>query len=74
MAQVVVIAVEEVPALGKATPARVYRGDHANAAEAIDAAILELGVNSTTKMWAAQASSFNRVHVDVARTITKTDE
>lgn len=62
MAQFVVLTINDndVPALGVAAVARVYRGDHADEATAVAAAAEKLGCNSGDRLWATGAGGLTR--------------
>ena len=62
MAQFVVLVIKnnDVPAPGEAGIARVYRGDHAGEAEAVDAAADVFTVRTGERLWAAPAGGLTR--------------
>jgi hypothetical protein len=74
MAEFIVVAVNVVPAVGAATGGVIYRGDHADAAAAVAAAIVALGLTNNIKMWTAPVTGFTRVRVDVTQSFNTVAE
>jgi hypothetical protein len=67
MAQFAVISVAAIPTVGGTTGAVVYRGDHADAAAAVDAAVAIWQPAVSTKMWVVPVGSLTQYRVDASR-------
>jgi len=74
MAQFAVFGVGTIPALGTATHALVYRGDHVDSAAAVQAAADMWAISTGLKIWAVPVGSLTQYRVDISTTRTPTLE
>ena len=65
MAQFAVFFVQAVPPVGATTHAQVYRGDHADAAAAVQAATVALDLRDNVKVWVTPVSGLTAYRVEV---------